>query len=88
MGTRTMKWEQDLTIDIRTGIPEADDNDHALDVLRNYYEPIEVTDANRAAVTEQFLRVRDTCRAVLEIGVCRNEKDSHITIIFMLYHCL
>jgi hypothetical protein len=71
-----MKWEQDLITDIRTGDPAADDNDHALDVLRKYFIPIEVTDANRAAVTEQFLKVRDNCQSILEIGICRNDKDS------------
>lgn len=76
MGISTMKWEQDLITDIRTGDPAADDNDHALDVLRKYFIPIEVTDANRAAVTEQFLKVRDNCQSILEIGICRNDKDS------------
>jgi hypothetical protein len=71
-----MKWEQDLITDIRTGDSAADDNDHALDILRKYFVPIEVTDANRAAVTEQFLRVRDNCQSILEIGICRNDKDS------------
>ena len=77
-----MRWENDLITDIRTGDPVADDNDHALDVLRKYFIPIEVTEANRAAVTEYFLKVRDNCQAVLEIGICRNDKDS-ITHCFL-----
>ena len=81
-----MKWEQDLVKDIRTGT-EYDDHDHT-DSTKIAHPHVEcwpwpeVTDANRAAVKEEFLKVRDNCKAILEIGVCRNQKDS-ITHIFL-----
>ena len=73
-----MKWEQDLIRDIRTGT-EYDDRDgdggipHP-DLSRWPWR--EVTEDNRAALTERFLKVRDNCQAILEIGVCRNLEES------------
>ena len=73
-----MKWEEDLTKDIRTGTDyDNQDGDSGI----QHPDPSdwpwrEVTDANRQAVTERFLRVRDNCPAILEIGVCRNLEES------------
>jgi hypothetical protein len=85
IGEVNMKWEQDLVRDIRTGT-EYDDRD-TTDSRIPHPDPSgwpweEVTDANRQAIKERFLKVRDNCKAILEIGVCRNEKDS-ITHIFL-----
>jgi hypothetical protein len=73
-----MKWEADLAKDIRTST-DFDDRDEA---VRPVVGCDEVTDCNRAALLEKFLTVRDTCKAILEIGVCRNEKDS-FTHVFL-----
>jgi hypothetical protein len=70
-----MKWQQDLVRDIRTGTcyDNQDEPDNGI-LQSNPWE--EVTEANRMAVKEQFLKVRDNCKAILEIGVCRNETNS------------
>jgi hypothetical protein len=73
-----MKWEQDLIRDIRTGT-EYDDRDGDSGVPHpdsSRWPWREVTEENRAALTERFLKVRDTCQSILEIGVCRNLEES------------
>ena len=80
------KWEQDLVKDIRTNT-DYDDKDGTDWSIIPHPNPHmwpweEVTDANREAVKERFLKVKDTCQAILEIGVCRNEKKS-MTHIFL-----
>ena len=80
-----MKWEQDLIKDIRTGTvyDDQDTTDQRIPHPNPQGWPWpEVTAANRDAVKEQFLKVRDNCKAILEIGVCRNKEDS-ITHIFL-----
>jgi hypothetical protein len=74
MGISKMKWEQDLVKDIRTGTA-FDDRDEPYTPQRPMLE--EVTESNRTALTERFLRMRDKCTAILEIGVCRNKEQSH-----------
>lgn len=78
MGITKMKWEQDLIKDIRTGTEYDDrDGDSGIPHPNGHLWPWqEVTVANRAALTDRFLRVRDNCQAILEIGVCRNKDDS------------
>lgn len=73
-----MKWTDDLSYDIKT-YTDFDDQDWP-DVYCS--SPTEVTDCNRAALLERFLRVKDTAKAVLEIGVCRNKEDS-FTHVFL-----
>jgi hypothetical protein len=65
-----MKWTQDLTHDIRTmtGYDDVDGADNPYGGARG-----EFTEENRQALTEHFLKVRDNCSAILEIGVCRND---------------
>lgn len=79
-----MKWQKDLIKDIRT-LTSYDDQDGSDEKIPHPYAHLwpwdEVTDANRKAITERFLRVRDTCAAILEIGVCRNGGNSFT-------HCL
>lgn len=70
------KWRQDLVRDIRD-FTSNDDND---DMIRRC--SVEVSDCNRNALFEHFLKVRDNCRAVLEIGVCRNGENS-FTHVFL-----
>lgn len=70
-----MKWEQDLVKDIRTGTP-FDDADGGVPHPRGYDGRQEFSDCNRANLEQYFMRIRDNCRAILEIGVCRNGGDS------------
>lgn len=42
----------------------------------------EVTQRNLNKLKEIFLQKRDSCRFILEIGICRNEKDS-FTYVFL-----
>ena len=89
-----MKWESDLIKDVRSntsaddlcsGInhflylwPDAKDEKTVI----NLYSGKEVTDCNRESLKEQFLKIKDTCKAILEIGIGRNGKDSFATIFF------
>lgn len=70
------KWQQDLIKDIRD-FTSNDDND---DMIQRC--SVEVSDCNRQALYNQFIRVRDNCRAILEIGVCRNGENS-FTHVFL-----
>jgi hypothetical protein len=78
----TSKWKDDLIKDIRTGDSRFDNSDGSLDELRTYHGQIEVTKANRDALEEYFLRVKDTALAILEIGISRNGPDS-FTQVFL-----
>jgi cephalosporin hydroxylase len=89
-----MKWESDLIGDVRSntnaddlccGIdhflnlwPEAKDEESVI----NTYSGQEVTECNREALKQQFLKVKDNCKAILEIGIGRNGKDSFATVFF------
>lgn len=75
MGLTKMKWITDLTNDIRFNSSQ-DDLDGG--VFRHTYNGSlgEFTPANRNFLKEYFLRVKDHCTAILEIGVCRNQQDS------------
>lgn len=75
---------QDLVRDIRTGTDyDFMDGDSGMphpDLSRWPWQ--EVTEDNRVALKERFLRVSDNCQAILEIGVCNNLNDS-ITYQFL-----
>lgn len=81
-----MKWEQDLIKDIRTHGPRDNDdgNNHGLITreTRHTYPHDEFTDCNRNCLLDKFLKVKDRCRAILEIGVCRNS-DKSSTYVFL-----
>lgn len=74
-----MKWEQDLTRDIRTGTAY-DDRDGGVTHPRGYDGRKEFSDCNRSNLEQYFMKVRDNCKAILEIGVCRNgdESSTHV----------
>jgi hypothetical protein len=87
-----MKWEDDLIKDIRSNT-KADDLccgiDHYLDLwpaaaeidtVQNTYSGEEVTDCNRSALLEQFLKVKNDCKSILEIGIGRNGNKSFATV--------
>jgi predicted O-methyltransferase YrrM len=74
-----MRWEQDLIKDIRTGTAfDNDDGNQRGMIVREfpYSEYGETSPCNKSALLDRFLRVRDNARAVMEIGVCRNGRDS------------
>ena len=68
-----MKWQTDLIKDVRTNSPYDD-----VDGADNPYggKRGEFTQENREALDRHFLKIRDNCRAILEIGVCRNNDRS------------
>lgn len=70
-----MRWEQDLTRNIKFN----DYRDEADGGIFAHPQPgdwEEFTDCNRARLTDMFMRIKDNCRAILEIGVCRNNDKS------------
>ena len=71
-----MKWKKDLIKDIRCG---RDDQDHP---VRSGYRGPEFTECNRKHLKESFLSVANNCKVIVEIGVCRNGKDSS-TYVFL-----
>jgi len=75
-----MKWEQDLIKDIRwtDGQCNDDDGNWAGRIVREhpYTGAEEFTDCNRASLTNEFLKIKDRCRVIVEIGVCRNDRSS------------
>jgi len=80
-----MKWEYDLVKDIRT-FTNADDLDwdwnHQHPLGYNQLEfPEEVTDCNRQHLLQHFLKVRDKAKAILEIGIGRNDEKSFVHVL-------
>lgn len=72
-----MKWEQDLTRDIRTH--------SAYDDVCGPpwgYLTYELTDCNRVALEQRFLSIQDRCYAILEIGVHNNADKSMAEIFY------
>lgn len=67
-----MKWQEDLTRDIRTNTG-FDDEDEDRGIRRHYDGAVEFTDCNSYNLKEQFMRIRDNCKSILEIGVYRLE---------------
>lgn len=76
MNIENGKWKIDLTKEIRT-FSEFDDVDRVpLEKIKYRGESGEFSLCNRNALIEQFLSIRDSCKSILEIGVCRNGVDS------------
>lgn len=75
-----MRWEKDLVKDIR--YHEAFDDEDGNQGGRIQRDVsyggswVEFTECNRRHLTEQFMSIRDKCRSVVEIGVCRNGDQS------------
>lgn len=78
-----MKWETDLIKDIRTNT-DYDDVDIWDPHPQGYHKhsPVEVTDCNRHSLLQQFMRVRDGAKAILEIGIGRNAEQSFAYVFF------
>jgi hypothetical protein len=84
-----MKWEQDLVKDIKT-YTDYDDRDsgekhpfgysHKINEKNEVIYPEEVTYCNRFHLLEQFNKIKNNCKAILEIGVGRNDSKSFIHV--------
>ena len=81
-----MKWEEDLVKDVRTNSHKDDEDGNQSGVVsretHHDYPHDEFSECNRIQLLEKFLKVRDHAKAVLEIGVCRNE-DKSSTHVFL-----
>lgn len=86
-----MKWETDLTYDIRTftdfddqdgGVPHPTGYGHFIDGQGYAIYPEEVTDCNRLALLSNFMKIRDDAKAILEIGIGRNGDKSFAHVFF------
>ena len=78
------KWKQDLTKDIRRNEHGFDDQDLPESGTFEYDGWAEVTDADLDALRAEFLKVRDNCRTILEIGISRElNGDKTFTQVFL-----
>lgn len=89
-----MKWQTDLIKDIRSNTPYDDTEagiNHFLDIwpgikedpgILNPFDGVECSECNKAALLEQFSKVRDNCKAILEIGIGRNGENSFAHVFF------
>lgn len=81
-----MQWEQDLVKDVRLHSDRDNDdgNNHGIVTreTRHAYPHDEFTNCNREALLEKFLQIKNDCKAILEIGVCRNSEKSS-TYVFL-----
>lgn len=79
-----MKWEQDLTKDIRREFDDFNNRDLPEDGIFEYDGWPEVSADDRAKLLEEFLKVKDSCRAILEIGISRElNGEDNFTQIFL-----
>jgi hypothetical protein len=82
-----LKWQEDLVGDIRS-FTEFDDQDgtmgpHPMGYSDSCeYYPGEISDCNRYHLLNQFIKVRDNAKAVLEIGIGRNGERSFAQVFF------
>lgn len=83
-----MKWQNDLTGDIRTHTAW-DDKDGDCRIMLGENNPFhkhggweETSEVSREILRERFMRVRDNCSAILEIGISRNGENS-FTQVFL-----
>ena len=77
-----MQWEQDLVRDIRThsGFDYLDFHDGRITTPPGWaWPPKEVMEDNRVALLQRFMRVKENCPAILEIGVSRESNDNVTT---------
>ena len=72
------KWKEDLSYDIRTN-SDWDNKDGDPRIPHTGWS--EVTAANREVFKERFLRVKDYCSCILEIGISRNGADSFTNVL-------
>lgn len=76
MMSENYKWKTDLIRDIRNFTPSDDEDRISVASMTYRGKSGEFSECNRISLTEQFLKVKDKCRSIVEIGVCRNKKDS------------
>lgn len=75
-----MRWQTDLVKDIRfhDGFDDSDSNaDNRIQRDKPYSgNGVEFTDCNRENLVLEFLKVKDQCKVIVEIGVHRNGDQS------------
>jgi predicted O-methyltransferase YrrM len=81
-----MKWEEDLAQDIRVD-PNHDSTDHWQAAMQTHpyldkFPWIEMSENNRNAIKEQFLKVKDHAKCILEIGVVQHNVHESSYIVF------
>ena len=67
-----MKWEEDLTKDVKFH-DERDDIDHP---FSGVCSPVEFSLCNQQHLIQSFLEIKDSCKTIVEIGVHRNGDQS------------
>lgn len=77
-----MKWEEDLLKDIRTHTEYDDYDQDEYRTNQHQYNHAEVTDCNRENLLQQFNKVRENAKAILEIGIGRNADQSFAYVFF------
>lgn len=77
-----MLWKTDLIRNIRFDYDTHNYQDIITYSTKRYNGSVEVTECNRKSLKEYFGLVRDNCKAILEIGVCRNNLES-FTHVFL-----
>jgi hypothetical protein len=89
-----MKWETDLIKDIRSNTVHDDTEagiNHFLHIwpeigndpcVLNPFDGTECSECNKEALLQQFLKVRDNCKSILEIGIGRNGENSFAHVFF------
>ena len=71
-----MKWQEDLLIDIKT-YNDTQDNLDSPNYDSNFRMPTnEFSTCNKCSLTNSFLKIRDKCNCIVEIGVHRNGEYS------------
>lgn len=81
--TQFTQWQKDLVKDIRFH-DSRDDSDIPLPEttsVQYYGEFGEFSPCNHGALKRNFLKVRDKCSAILEIGIARSQQGSSYTLV-------
>lgn len=74
-----MKWQQDLTYDIRIN-NDLDNQDWPFNSSGSWEE---ISPENLNVLRSKFLNIKDACKAILEIGVNRESNKKTFTSIFL-----
>lgn len=74
------KWKEDLTDDLKAFDGDLENN--GMKHPNGYAEGWEVSMCNLENLKDQFLRIRDRCKVIIEIGVHRNDDRSQ-THVFL-----
>jgi hypothetical protein len=65
-------------------IPSINNDDADRDgEISDIYPPVEFSEENQKYLKEYFLKIRDKCKCIVEIGICRNRYDLTSTSILI-----